>query len=112
MKKATVLFYRSDRQMNDALAKYLSENTLTESRTISFFNDEYIYNFMFIGMAEREWDGWMSGIRTCNERGDVVVFSSWDDGESYEEVDDEISDMEREVGYGYDEAFTLFVSNL
>lgn len=80
MYKKKVIFYRNDRLMNNELSRYIMNHIVTDARMVTFTDDDYLYDFIYEDMEEREWWGVMSGIRVTTTEGDVVIFASWDDG--------------------------------
>ena len=103
MKKDVVKIYRSEKLAAKALSEYIRRNPVIDAREASFSDDDYIHEFEFIGMREREWSGYMDGIRVRAENGYNIIFASWD-------IDD-IND-EEEQQYDYDQAFCMFVQSL
>lgn len=88
MKKDTVRFYRTDALANEALARFIAKNTVVEAKQVTFSDDDWCHDFEFIDMAERDWSGWMCGIKVTTASGEMVVFASWDDSDSDPEFDE------------------------
>lgn len=96
MKKDTIRFYRTEALANAALAKFIAANNIVEAQEVTFSDDDWAHDFEFIGMEEREWYGWMSGIKVKTAAGDMVTFASWD--EPYEQVYDSDEYFNRALG--------------
>lgn len=79
MKKDTVRFYRTEALANAALARFIAANSVVEAQQVTFSDDDYCHDFEFIGMEEREWYGWMCGIKVTTAAGEMVTFASWDE---------------------------------
>lgn len=102
MKMDTVRFYGSEAAANKALVDFINSNHSVEVRSVTFTNDDWLHDFEFIGIPEREWDGIMTGLRVKTESGISIVFASWED-----------EDLEAEsIGYDYPTAFKRFVELL
>lgn len=100
MKKDTIRFYKTEALANAALVRFIAANKVVEAQEVTFSDDDWYHDFEFIGMEQREWYGWMCGIRITTSSGDMVVFASWDEPEEQEYVAD---------GY-FNQALGMFVT--
>lgn len=110
MKRDKVIFFRTDRAANDALAQYIIKTPIIEAREVTFTNDDYCHEFIFSDMPEREWYGVMSGIRVTSRTGEMVVFASWEDGDT-----SSVNTSKKINGgydYGYEYAYNMFIRSL
>ncbi|MBD5280391.1 MAG: hypothetical protein HDS35_07600 [Bacteroides sp.] len=108
MVKDKVYFYPTDRQCHDALALYILNNIIVDARAVTFTQDDYIHEFHYNGMEEREWYGVMCGYRVISDKGEKIIFASWED--EPENIPEETSVLHSETEKEYvDKAYATFM---
>ena len=111
MVKDKVIFYPTDRECHDALALSILNNIIVDARAVTFTQDDYIHEVHYKGMEEREWYGVMCGYRVISDKGEKVIFASWEDEPAYIPEESSVRSYESEKEY-IDKAYAAFMKCL